>query len=102
MQVTTKRALGESSIAGATREKGPKAGALRRKKRRFWRALGWVAVALLVVGVVARLWLPSLARDYVNRTLDRNPLYSGQIGEIKMHVWRGAYSIRDIRISKTT
>ena len=54
------------------------------------------------IGVVARLWLPSFARDYVNRTLDRNPLYSGQIGEIKMHVWRGAYSIRDIRISKTT
>jgi len=41
-------------------------------------------------------------RDYVNRTLDRNPLYAGNIGPVQIHLWRGAYSIQDVRISKTT
>jgi len=38
----------------------------------------------------------------VNRTLDRSPLYAGNIGEVQIHLWRGAYSIHDVRISKTT
>ena len=41
-------------------------------------------------------------RDYVNRTLDRSPLYTGKIGEVQIHLWRGAYSIHDVRISKTS
>jgi hypothetical protein len=41
-------------------------------------------------------------RDYVNRTLDRNILYEGRIGDVEIHLWRGAYSIRDIHISKRT
>jgi len=46
--------------------------------------------------------LPGFVRDYVNRTLDRNPLYAGTIGEVQIHLWRGAYSIQEIKISKTT
>jgi len=38
----------------------------------------------------------------VNRTLDRNPLYDGRIDQVQIHLWRGAYSIEGIRISKTT
>lgn len=45
--------------------------------------------------------LPGFVRDYVNRTLDRNPNYAGTIGDIGIHLWRGAYSINDISISKT-
>lgn len=46
--------------------------------------------------------LPWAVRDYVNRTLDRNPLYAGRIGKVQIHLLRGAYSIHDIAISKTT
>ncbi len=46
--------------------------------------------------------MPWAVRDYVNRTLDRNQLYSGKIGPVKIHLWRGAYSIQDVHISKTT
>ena len=59
-------------------------------------------IVLLLVGGVARAMLPWFVRDYVNRTLDRNPLYAGTIGEVDIHLWRGAYSIQDVRISKTT
>src|SRR5207247_3924925 len=62
-------------------------------------------IALLVIGILAgvgRALLPWAVRDYVNRTLDRSPLYTGTIGEVEIHLLRGAYSIRDVRISKTS
>ncbi len=38
----------------------------------------------------------------MNRILDLSPLYAGSIGQVQFHLWRGAYSIQDVRISKTT
>ncbi|HEV8112113.1 MAG TPA: DUF748 domain-containing protein [Planctomycetota bacterium] len=64
-----------------------------------------VLVALLVVAVVAGLTaalLPGFVRDYVNRVLDQNEQYAGVIGEVHLQPWRGAYSIEDVRLSKTT
>jgi hypothetical protein len=46
--------------------------------------------------------LPWAVRNYVNRTLDRNPLYAGEIGPVHIHLLRGAYSIQDVRLNKTT
>lgn len=43
---------------------------------------------------------PHFVRDYVNRTLDKNQNYGGTIGDVSIHLWRGAYSIEDIQISK--
>ncbi len=72
----------------------------RRGHRRFWRIFGVTALFLIILGIAGRLYLPFFARDYVNRTLDRSQLYSGTIGEVDIHLWRGAYSIHDINISK--
>jgi hypothetical protein len=63
---------------------------------------GLILITLVVVGGVARAIMPWAVRDYVNRTLDRSPLYAGTIGPVRMHLWRGAYSIQDVRISKTS
>jgi hypothetical protein len=57
---------------------------------------------LITFAVVTRAILPNFVRDYVNRTLDKNPLYAGEIGPVEIHLWRGAYAIQDVRISKTT
>jgi hypothetical protein len=67
-----------------------------------WR--GWLLALVIVVALLglARALMPWAVRDYVNRTLDRNPLYSGRIGPVGIHLWRGAYSIDDVKISKTT
>src|SRR2546428_6758494 len=73
-----------------------------RKPHRGWRRFGMVVLALVVLAAVARAMMPWAVRDYVNRTVDRNPLYAGRIGEVRIHLWRGAYSIDDVRISKTT
>src|SRR5687768_9723684 len=73
-----------------------------RKRHRGWRRFGVVLLVLIVVFGVARAMMPWAVRDYVNRTLDRNPLYDGEVGEVEIHLWRGAYSTDDVRISKTT
>jgi len=72
------------------------------KKRRVWRAIGIILVLIVAVPGIARLLLPSELRKYVNRTLDRNQLYEGRIGDVKVHLLRGAYSIHDVKISQRT
>jgi len=73
-----------------------------KKKHHRLRKVGYVLLGLIVLLCVARLLLPWFVRDYVNRTLDRNQMYSGTIGHVEIHLLRGAYSIRDIKLDKTT
>jgi Domain of Unknown Function (DUF748) len=74
----------------------------KRPRHRGWRRFGIVLLVLVVLGIAIRAAMPWAVRKYVNRTLDRNQLYSGKIGPLHIHLWRGAYSIEDISISKTT
>lgn len=73
-----------------------------RRQHRLWRGIGLGVLTLLIALGVGRVVLPWFVRDYVNRTLDRNPTYAGTIGQVDVHLWRGAYSIQEIRISKRT
>ncbi len=73
-----------------------------RPRRRVLRALGVALLGLTIILAVARAFLPWFVRDYVNRTIDRSPLYSGTIGKVQIHLIRGAYSINDVKLSKTT
>src|SRR4051812_7825958 len=73
-----------------------------RKRRSRWRTFFFIVLVLAVLLAVVRAILPWGVRKYVNRTLDRNDLYEGKIGQVQIHLWRGAYSIHDIKISKRT
>jgi hypothetical protein len=66
------------------------------------RTVGFVLLALVILLGIARLIMPWFVRNYVNRTLDRNQLYAGTIGPVEIHLLRGSYSIRDIKLSKRT
>jgi hypothetical protein len=57
-----------------------------------------VVVVLLLVAV--RLALPFLVEDYINHELAGLESYDGHVGDIDVHLWRGAYSIDDIEIVK--
>ena len=71
------------------------------KNRRGWRRFGLFLLVMAVLAGAGRAMLPWAVRSYVNRTLDANPLYAGGIGGVRIHLWRGAYSIQDVRINKT-
>ncbi len=74
----------------------------KKRKRRWSRRGGWTLLVILFLLLCARLAMPWAVRSYVNRTIDRSPLYEGRIGDVDVHLWRGAYSIEDIRLNKTT
>src|SRR5579884_140157 len=74
----------------------------KARRHRRWRIFGIVVLVLVVLLCIGRIFLPYAVRDYVNRTLDQNPLYSGRIGTVTIHLWRGAYSIEDVRLNKTS
>src|SRR5690242_4487711 len=96
----------ENDHPGPTANAGPESPSRMprpvRKKRHVWRTMGIIVLVIAVVLGVARLLLPSELRKYVNRTLDRNQLYEGRIGNIEVHLLRGAYSIHDVKISQRT
>lgn len=64
----------------------------------------WMVIfSLLVISLIAlRTALPYLVRNYINDKLQSMPDYDGHIGDVDMHLWRGAYQIEDIEIVKTT
>ena len=70
---------------------------IKTRKMLFW------TVLLLVVALAAfRLALPTLVQSYVNDKLDELPEYDGRIGDVDIHLIRGAYSIDDVDILKTS
>ena len=67
-----------------------------RMRNRSLLALG----VLVLIAVAARLALPFYVKDYVNDRLGRLDAYSGTIQGVHIALWRGAYSIDDMRIVK--
>lgn len=62
----------------------------------------WALLVLLVLLVGLRLALPTIVQRYVNNKLDEIPEYDGRIGDVDIHLIRGAYSIDNVDIVKTT
>jgi hypothetical protein len=67
-----------------------------KNRRKKWIAL--LSIVLILVGF--RLYLPTLAKNYINKQLNEDPLYHGGITEVKIHLWRGAYSMLGLRLDR--
>ncbi len=76
----------------------------------FQRTLGWwrnlprwlrlTVMIVLGVLILVRLALPTVLKTYVNRRLSLKKNYGGTVGDISVHLWRGAYRIHDVHIYK--
>jgi len=85
-----------------TMEKEKQAGRAARKRPRHW-PRAWVALGVILVALIAfRLYLPIWVLHYVNRKINETPDYSGEIESVDLHLWRGAYVIRNISIFKSS
>lgn len=60
-----------------------------------------VILSVVAAAVAVRAALPVAIQRHVNRTLDRLQSFDGRIGDIDLHLIRGAYEIEDIDIVKT-
>jgi hypothetical protein len=92
----------QQSEEGTAAASEPKQHTDKRRKTHRLRNWGLALLIMVILAGVGRGAMPWLVRDYVNRTLDRNQLYSGKIGPVQIHLLRGAYTIEDVQISKTT
>jgi hypothetical protein len=64
------------------------------------RKILFIVAAIGLLLLVARLALPGIVGRYVNGKLQTLETYRGHIGDIDIHLWRGAYSIDGIEIDK--
>jgi len=60
-----------------------------------------IVLAAVALIVAVRAALPYVVEDFVNKKLAALDAYDGHVGDIDIHLWRGAYSIDDIEIVKT-
>ena len=75
--------------------------AVAKPRRHHWRTLA-VLSALVVALVALRVALPTIVRGYVNRTLSKIPGYRSEVGVIDISLWRGAYTIHDANVVRTS
>jgi uncharacterized protein DUF748 len=65
---------------------------------RHWSIWTGAIVVLVLVGI--RLALPYAIQSYLNRVLERHEKYSGQVGDVDVSLYRGAYVIHDVDIRR--
>mgnify|MGYP006202867833 CR=1 FL=1 len=70
-------------------------------KRRYRWPL-WSLAAIVLLLVTLHIALPYLVRDYLNDKLADMGDYRGQITDVDLAWWRGAYTINGLTIVKTT
>lgn len=70
------------------------------KRRYRWPLIGLASLVLLLL--VLHLSLPWLVRDYLNGKLADMGDYRGQITDVDLAWWRGAYKINGLTIVKTS
>src|SRR5580658_295494 len=70
--------------------------------RSWLRGVMIALAALAAVALVARLLAPGLIKRAISRRLNEIPGYSGQVGSVGLHLWRGAYRLGQIRIVRNS
>src|SRR6185369_775734 len=68
--------------------------AFRVMKQIWKRKWFWPLLVLIVARVMLAIWV----RDYVNRKLNEMEDYRGHIAAVDIHLWRGAYTIHEVKI----
>ena len=60
-----------------------------------------IFVVLVVIAlIILRMQLPSMVKDYLNGKLADMGDYQGEIANVDIHLWRGAYSVHQLEITK--
>lgn len=73
---------------------------MRRGWHRLAAAPKWLLVVVIVL-VAARAALPWALKSYINKTLDGIPGYYGDVADVDVALWRGAYEIEGVKLLKT-
>ena len=70
----------------------------KRRRRKIWLI---ILGSLLVLLIAFRIALPYILLRFVNKELQTIPGYTGHVDDIDVHLIRGAYTIKVIKLDKT-
>lgn len=74
---------------------------MTKKKRRAYKKKRYtVPIIILILLIAGRIYLPYWVKDYVNEVLADIPGYYGQVEDIDMALYRGAYVIEGMYLNK--
>lgn len=68
---------------------------MRLKKRYI------IPAGIVLLLVIIRIALPYIVKDYVNKTLNEMPGYTGHVTDVDLHIYKGAYKIEGLVLDKT-
>ncbi|WP_010227739.1 DUF748 domain-containing protein [Gillisia marina] len=73
----------------------------KKKKRKAYKKKRYTApLVILVLLIAARIYLPYWLKDHVNEVLAEIPGYYGQVEDIDVSLYRGAYEIKGMYLNK--
>lgn len=73
---------------------------MAESKRKLRKRYILLAIIVLLVGI--RISLPYFLKSWANSKLENMGQYSGQIEDVDLHLYRGAYKVKNFVIHKTT
>lgn len=73
----------------------------QKKKRRGVKKKRYtIPIIILILLIAARIYLPYYVRDYINKVLADIPGYYGQVEDVDISLYRGAYAIDGMYLNK--
>lgn len=57
-----------------------------------------ILLAIIIVLIAFRIYLPHLVTDYINKVLQEVPEYTGSIEGVELDLYRGAYKIKGLKM----
>lgn len=57
-----------------------------------------VLIFLAIALIILRMQLPAMVKDYLNGKLADMGNYHGEVADVDIHLWRGAYSVNQLEI----
>ncbi|HEX5354445.1 MAG TPA: DUF748 domain-containing protein [Rhodanobacteraceae bacterium] len=71
-------------------------------QRRSRNILLWSLAAVIVALIGLRIALPTIVRHTLNQHMDHMGDYHGHVADVDISLWRGAYSLDDLKIVKVS
>lgn len=73
-----------------------------KKRRGFKKKRYTIPIIILIILVAARIYLPYYVKDQINKILADIPGYYGQVADVDMALYRGAYVIEGMYLNKVS
>lgn len=73
-----------------------------QKRKKYKKKRYILPITIIVLLIAFRIYLPTLVKNYMNDVLADIPGYYGQVEDVDISLWRGAYQLEGLYLNKTT